>query len=302
MALRDPLDFDTTRKYVFDGVESAFAERYPIENDQYKLELSNVGYSGKDKFSLKDQKKAILSRSELARSIRGTVSLIDRKTNKPIDSKKITLAKVPYMTQRGTFILGGSEYTVAQQMRLRPGVYTRVKDNGELEAHFNVVKGGPSFRVFMDSDSGVFKMQIGQAKLPLYPILQAAGVSEADIRKQWGADLLAANIAKSKGNNIVNKAWERLAQARAKKDVGQPVAKDFRAVFEAMELDPQVTQHTLGQPYGRATPDTILRATQKLININKGEEDTDDRDSLMYQTTWSVDDLLKERSRASERR
>jgi DNA-directed RNA polymerase subunit beta len=295
MELRDPLDFDTTRQRVFDSIPQGLAERYPIENDRYRLEVADLGYTGPEKFSLKEQKRAILSRNTLGRPLKGTVRLIDKETGDVVDKKRTTLAKVPYMTRRGTFILGGTEYTVAQQMRLKPGVYTRAKDSGELEAHFNVVKGGPSFRVFMDPDSGAFKMQVGQAKLPLYPILKAAGATDKDMQQWWGRDLYTANVYNKDNTQVLNKVWSRFSNARAKKETNEPVERNFRALLENLELDPSVTKYTLGKDYRRITPEVLLRATQKLRNISSAQEDTDDRDSLMYQTTWSVDDLLKER-------
>lgn len=66
-------------------------------------------------------------------------------------------------------------------------------------------------------------------------------------------------------------------------------------VFDKMELDPDVTTATLGGPYKNAGIPTLLRTTQKLLNISKGSEDVDDRDSLAYQTLHSADDFFGER-------
>ena len=292
---QDMLDYDQTRSKVFGGVMTALQTKYPIENENYQLRLDNLRYDGPEHYSLKEQKQAILERKTLARSIKGTWNLMDKKTGQAIDSYKSTVCQVPYLTQRGTYILNGSEYTVARQMRLKSGVYSRKKENGEYEAHVNVLKGGPGFRVFMEPDTGVFRMQIGQAKLRLYPVMRAMGVSDQDMQKRWGADIFNANMTASDGKGTLDKVWERLADARSKKETGENVEKDFKALFNKLELDPEVTQRTLGERHDRITPEAIGRITSKLMNISKGAEDTDDRDSLAYQETWSAPDLLHER-------
>ena len=91
-------------------------------------------------------------------------------------TRNARLGTVPYLTDRGTFISRGNEYTMAHQMRLRPGAFTRVKDNGELETHVNVLPGkGVSHRVFLDPKTGIFKIHIGQANIPLISVLACDG-------------------------------------------------------------------------------------------------------------------------------
>jgi len=179
----DFLDYDGTRNRIYDGVLNAVQTKFPIENEQYRLELLKPEYRGPAKFGLRDQKQAILQQRSLYRPLHGTWRLTDKVTGKPVDERKGVVAHVPYMTPQGTFILRGNEYTVANQLRLRSGVYTRQKENGDLEAHFNVKSGGPGFRVFMEKDTGIFRMGVGQAKLRMYPVMKAMGVTDAQMEK-----------------------------------------------------------------------------------------------------------------------
>jgi DNA-directed RNA polymerase beta subunit len=71
--------------------------------------------------------------------------------------------------------------------------------------------------------------------------------------------------------------------------------EQLRAVIEKMELDPLTTTQTLGQPFRNAGTDMLMRATGKLIGINKGDEKADDRDSLAFQTFHSPEDFFAER-------
>ena len=140
----------------------------PVTNQRHTLTLEDVGYEGATEHGIDDWKKAILGGRSLGTRLRGTWMLRDNETGAVVDRKRSTVATVPYLTDHGTFIQNGSEYTLSHQLRLRPGVFTRVQANGELEAHVNVMPGkGVAHRIFMEPDTGVFRLKVGQSKMPL---------------------------------------------------------------------------------------------------------------------------------------
>jgi DNA-directed RNA polymerase subunit beta len=284
-----------TREDIFDTVANQAKQIKPIQNDLYTLSLGDVKYEGPERFTKKDHKNAVLSHSSLARKLRGTWNLTDNKTGQVVANRRATLANVPYMTDAGTFVHNGVEYTLAHQMRLRPGVYTREKDNGELEAHVNVLPGrGRMHRYFLDPKTGVFKINIGQANIPLMPLLKIMGVSEGDIRKTWGNELTAVNIEKGDAGTV-DKLYNRLVY---KAQPGIDAAAKQKAIaeeFAKMELDEEVTKRTLGRKIKNLTPDAILDITKKLIAVNRKEADPDDRDSMAFQQILGPEDLIAER-------
>jgi DNA-directed RNA polymerase beta subunit len=233
------------RRAIFDGVMNSVKSKYPLENDRYRMELTDLSYGKPHDFSLKEQKEALLSRNSLYWKLKGNWRMVDKSTGKIVDERPAVVAHVPYMTQRGTFIYRGNEYTVANQMRLRPGVYTRKKDNGELEAHFNVMPGsGSSFRVFMDPASGVFKARMGQANIPLYPLMKSMGVSDDQMKKWWGNELLNANRQKQ-DPQAVQKAYKRMVGGSATEP--QQQITELGMAFDRMKMDPDVMQRSLGK-------------------------------------------------------
>ena len=236
--LSDFLDFDAQRKNVYDGVLQGLGEKYPLKNDRYTLSLSNVGYAGPETSSLVDQKKAILQSRSLYRPIKGTWNLVDNNTGATVDQKKGIIAHVPMLTQRGTYIIRGNEYSVGNQMRLRSGVYARRKDSGELESHFNVLSGGPGFRVMMDPHTGAFNMNVGQSQIKLYPLLKAAGASDGEIQQAWGQHY-AANVSEDKTGATVAKIKAKLGRRRGKADTG-PVVE--QTVPEILADYPDLTE------------------------------------------------------------
>lgn len=288
-------DVGALRSGIFDRALQSASSLEPIKNDLYTLQLSDVQYTGPERYTKSDQKKAILTGNSLHRRLAGTWNLIDNATGQPVASRQQTIAHVPYLTDSGTFVNRGVEYTLAHQMRLKPGVYTREKDNGELEAHVNVLPGkGRMHRYFLDPKTGVMNINIGQAKIPLMPLLKAMGARESDIRAAWGNEITAVNMEKGDAGTL-DKLYQRLVY---KQVPGLDAAAKQKAIadeFARMELDPDVTRRTLGKEYKNLTPEAILDVTRKLIALNRKETDPDDRDAMAYQSVVGPEDLISER-------
>jgi DNA-directed RNA polymerase subunit beta len=288
-------DVGVMRENIFNQALTSAQGLKPLQNDLYTLQLQDVGYTGPERFTRADQKKAVLSRGTLARSLHGTWTLVDNKTGQPVGQRRATIAHVPYLTDSGTFVNGGVEYTLAHQMRLRPGVFTREKDNGEIEAHVNTLPGkGRSHRYFLDPKTGVFKISIGQAQIPLMPLLKSMGVSDQDIRKAWGNEITAVNMEKGDAGTM-DKIYARLVNKPVADADALAKAKAIADEFAKTELDPEVTRRTLGAEYKNMTPDTILAITKKLIAVNRREAESDDRDNMVYQSVVGPEDLIAER-------
>ena len=61
--------------------------------------------------------------------------------------------------------------------------------------HVNVLPGhGLSHRLSLDPETGVFRIELGQARMPLLPLLKTLGQDEKALRAAWGDDLYNANL------------------------------------------------------------------------------------------------------------
>lgn len=283
-------DSSATRKLIFDNMLQAAQNFEPIANTRHNMSLEDAHWAGPERFSIADQKKAILSQGTLARKLMGTYVLRDNE-GQEIARRKSQIAQVPYMTDRGTFVMRGNEYTVSHQTRMLPGVFTRKKQNGDYESHINVSKGY-GHRVFLDPESGVFRVEMGQAKIPMLPLLKAMGVSDSQLRDAWGNELLAANM-KQDSPQAISKLYDKLYNGR--KEEGVDKREAVVKAFNEMELDPEVTRRTLGGEYSNAGPDTMMAVTGKLLRVARGEEQPDDRDAMPYQRIIGPEDLFAER-------
>ena len=187
-------DYKTIRNELFSNVKRAVQERFPLYNDRYSLSLEDVDYDDPDTIDLQDQKQAILEGRSCDRRLRGAWVLRDVVTDKPISkTKRMTLMRVPYMTDRGTFIRNGHEYVFTNIMRLEPGVYTKSR-NDETSAQFNIKKGtGGGFTMRLMPKTGVFQISRGTTNAPAYTVLRDLGVSDDQMQEAWGRELFDKN-------------------------------------------------------------------------------------------------------------
>jgi len=286
-------DVAATRTAIFDNALSAAQQFKPATNQRYIMDVSDARYEGPEGFTKADEKRAILEGRSLGRRLRGTVRLRTNDDNQEVvDQKRVTLAQIPYITPRGTFILNGNEYSLSHQMRLRPGIFTRVKESGELESHVNVARG-VGHRYFLDPETGVFRAQFGQARMPLMPILKALGATDSQLREAWGNELYAANAAKSDPKTL-KKLYKKLLRKEPTDDE-KTMTEAIRDVFAQMEVDPEVNKRTLGTDSKNVDVATILAATRKLQRVFKDEEGPDDRDAMAFQRVIGPEDLFAER-------
>jgi DNA-directed RNA polymerase beta subunit len=309
--LLDYADYDSVRQRLYDSVEKSVTEGFPVENEQYQLKVDNVRYTGPSNYSITDQKKAILEGRSLGRKLTGNYVVIDRASGKPVSKTgRKTLLTVPYLTNRGTFIRNGVENVIMKQFRLTPNVYTRRTDDGSIESQFSVAKGtGAQFRVHMDPNTAVFYYRQQGRKIPLYPVLRASGVEPEVIKQAWGKDIFDVNKKFERSPHAVNFLRQYRPVNMEKKGAQQEFDTEYEdirpnllASYEKMRLDPGAVQRTLGVRTDRVTPNLILQASQKILNVNRGKLDTDDRDSLAYQTIHDVTDFLPDKIRNDQNR
>ena len=307
LQLRGFDDTTATRKAIYANVLEAINNVEPTANQTHTLKLTDVDYADPEEYSKADQKKAILGGQTLGRRLRGTWQLYDNATGQVLDQRKQVVATVPFLTHRGTYIHGGSEYTLRNQQRLNAGSFARVKDNGEIEAHANVLPGkGVSHRYHLDPAKGIFYIDMQQAKIPLMPLVKAMGATPRQLRAAWGDDLYVSNYPADEASALT----KLKAKVLRKEDLEDPSEDSTRAKlvkrFEAMELDPEVTQRTLGHPHRGINLNALLDITTKLKAISTGKpgtghagqvisEEPDDRDALHYQHFLGPEDLFAER-------
>lgn len=286
-------DVPATRKAVYDGVLSTISKIPPLTNSRHTLALTDLDWEDDELVSPEERKKAVLSGNSLERRLRGTFALIDNQTQKPLSTRRMTVARVPMLTDEGTYVLNGINWSLANQSRLRPGVFVRRGADGEIVTNVNPDPGTGAAHKYEVDRKGVFKIRIQNATIPLLPALRALGASDDAIRAKWGDEVFKANAAVPAGT-----ALEKLADKfNPKRTKDRSALSIVQEAFLKTPLDTRVTKRTLGRPHPYLTADAMLDATEKMLRLSKNEVEPDDRDAMVYQRVLGPEDMFAERAK-----
>ena len=245
--LRDWDDFKGQREDIFNGVQEQMGRAFPQSYGGVRMEVHDLHYADPADPTPAEEKHALLHDKFLARRLRGTIKLFSEADNKPLDSRELTLLRVPYLTNRGTIIHKGSEYSAIMQARLKPGIYTRKQENGELETHVNVRPGtGNSFRVGFEPATTQYRLRVQQADLHLYSLLHDLGIPDDHLENSWGKDILDANRRKY-DSRVFDKAYLRLVPKRQQSELHtkEDKAKAIKDALDSSKVDGHVVRQTL---------------------------------------------------------
>jgi DNA-directed RNA polymerase beta subunit len=281
------------RNKAVEGLKAAF----PMKVRDMTIELLDDVKVHAREFGPNDQKQALLQGASLNEPVKGTLVLKDGSGREIERSRNVTLLHLPYFTERHSFIVDGNEYQVSNQIRMKPGVYTRRRANEELEAAFNLSKGS-NFRLSLDPRRGLPLMEYGTTTIPLYPILRKLGVPHQDIANAWGHEVAAANQVAfdKKHESAIDKLYGKLVHPSKRSETTlEGKLEAINKAYAQTKMDPDVNHVTLGSGHDKVTASALLDASKKILNVYKSGEDVDDRDSLAFKTFYSVDDFVKER-------
>lgn len=282
----DPTDFKTVGERLRTNVAKAIEKRFPVVGEKYTLTVENVHYEKQKNTNKAAERQILLDDSSLNDRLKGEWVLYDNATGKEVQRKSATLLNVPRMTSRGTFIRNGSELGLKHMFRLRPGIYTRIKNNGVVAAHINPQQTtGRQMSLDMDPATGVFSVGRGTRTYGLLPILTAAGMDEDTIKSMWGEELF--NVNKNKYGKLMLKG------SKSEEEYRNLWSNDIAPIL----LDAETTESTLGEPFAKMDPRALLLATKRILQVSStmDESDTDDRDSLQYQKVMGPADYIPER-------
>lgn len=241
-----PDNFSRVRSNLENKIKSNLEKSFPLDWGGVRLEAKNFNLKPKQ-YSLKEQKDALLKNNYLSVPLKADLYLYDSKSNQLLDKlPNKTLMNIPYYTDRGTFIHNGNEYTTLKQSRLRPGIYSRVKSNGELESQFNIKRGtGVGYRVTLEPQSSLYKLNVRQSNGSLYSILHDLGVPDDDLEKAWGKDVFEINKQKYDARAL-DKIHQKLVPAKNRKATSrEDKIKELQEAFNNQKVDKSIVSRTL---------------------------------------------------------
>ena len=283
-------------KKLSDTVVNAYKQLFPVEKNGHRMEATRIWLDDSeiDTHDYTDQKKVKLAGGTWGVPVMASIVLKDP-TGKIIDKiDKLKIATVPRLTPRHSYIVQGNEYQVANQMIRKPGSYVVPSQKGDVFKGMVVLSGDrqSNFNIQFDPESNHYTVEKGQAKLPLFPLLKSLGATDKELEHTFGESIFLANKNKDKDHRYLDVA-DKIAGVKT--DNKQTAMEGIAAFAKTTKVDPNVTEITLGKKHEGLSKGLILDTAKKILNVYKGNENTDDPENLVFKEIRSVEDMLHDR-------
>src|SRR6187431_103553 len=170
------------------GLEEIFEEISPIEDFSGSMSLSFRDHRFEEvKYSIEDCKERDQTYSA---PLFVTAEFMNNTTGE-IKSQTVFMGDFPLMTERGTFIINGTERVVVSQLVRSPGVYfertaDKTSDKDILTAKV-IPSRGAWLEFEIDKRDNVGVRVDRKRKQNATVLLKALGMTEAEIREEFGA-------------------------------------------------------------------------------------------------------------------
>lgn len=186
------------KKRAPEGLQSAFVSTFPIVSHNGWVEMKFVEYTlGKPAFDVRECQIRGLT---YASAVRARVQLIiydretstrDNKVVKEIKEQEVYMGEVPLMTNRGSFIINGTERVVVSQLHRSPGVFFehdkgKAHRSGKLLFSARIIPYRGSWLDFEFDLKDILFFRIDRRrKMPVTILLKAIGMTTEDILESF---------------------------------------------------------------------------------------------------------------------
>ncbi len=187
-------NFLYNKKNIFSGLDLSFKSVFPICNYNNTAKLSYISYRFVNPFfsdkesQIRGLTYSLILKVRLCLSI-FSLNCSSKKKIKYIKEQEVYMGDIPLMTNRGTFIVNGTERVVVSQLHRSPGVFFdsdkgKVHSSGKILYNARVIPYRGSWLDFeFDSKDNLFMRIDRRRKLPATIILKALGLSNKKILK-----------------------------------------------------------------------------------------------------------------------
>lgn len=308
---------DSWKDFVESGLREVFNELNPIEDyTRQKFSLSFRDYSFKEpKMSVKEAKDNMLS-------YEAPLYVKVELTNKVTGEKKeqeIYFGDYPWMTDRATFIINGTERVIVSQLIRSNGVFFTA-DNVAGKNYYGakIIPGRGAWLEFETAANGSINVKIDRRrKIPVTTFLRALGIkTDAEIKKLF-EDIDNGPI------NYINSTLEKdtapdqphalLEVYRRLRPGDLATVENAKSLIEQTFFDfkrydySRVGRFKMNRRLGIDTPndaehrtlqiDDLVRIIREIIRLNNTQEPADDIDSLSNRRVKLVGELVQRQFR-----
>jgi DNA-directed RNA polymerase subunit beta len=248
-----------------DGLEEVFRSVFPIEDQSGKASLEFVGYEfGEPAFDVRECQQWGLTYSRpLNAKLRLVVYDKDEATGgkavRDIKEQEVYLGEIPWQTERGTFIVNGTERVIVSQLTRSPGVFFshdrgQTHSSGKLLYNARVIPYRGSWLDFeFDPKDHLYVRIDRRRKLPSTVLLRALGYSDEGM-----LDL------------FFEREHFRLLKSQIKMTLVPERLQGLKAPFEVPNPDGGDPLLAVGQKVTRRRVDQLKEAGVKEVPVPEG--------------------------------
>ena len=240
-SFRDFLQLDTpTEKRKNEGLYKVFAENFPIADTRNNFVLEFLDYFiDPPKYTIEECLERALTYSvPLKAKLKLYCTDPDHEDFATV-VQDVYLGPIPYMTDKGTFIINGAERVVVSQLHRSPGVFfgQSTHANGTKLYSARIIPFRGSWIEFATDINNVMYAYIDRKKkLPVTTLLRAIGLeSDKDIIEIFGlAEELKVNktnLKKAVGRRLAARVLKTWIEDFADEDTGEVVSIERNAVI-----------------------------------------------------------------------
>ena len=303
---------DSWRWFVEEGLSEIFSEINPIDDyTGQKLSLKfGKYYFGEPKNTDQFAKENNLT---FEAPLHATVELTN-KTTGVVEEQEIYLGEYPWMTERGTFIINGTERVVVSQLIRSAGVFfTAETVAGRNYYGAKIIPGRGAWMEFETASSGAIYVKIDRRrKIPATTLLRALGYPKTSEIKELFADIDTGDVKyidETLDKDTSRGANEALIEVYRRLRPGDLATVDnARQMIERMFFDfkrfdySRVGRYKLNQRLGLDVANTAENRTlqmsdlvailREVIRLNNTQEPADDIDALSNRRVRLVGELI----------
>ncbi len=281
-SFKDFLQLDTPpEKRTNEGLYKVFAENFPISDtrNNFKLEFLDY-YIDPPRYTIEECLERGLSYSvPLKAKLKLSCTDMDHENFDP-DIQDVYLGQIPYMTEKGTFVINGAERVVVSQLHRSPGVFfgQSTHANGTKLYSARIIPFRGSWIEFATDINNVMYAYIDRKKkLPVTTLLRAIGLeSDKDIIEIFGLaeeiKVTEKNLRKAVGRKLAARVLKTWTDDFVDEDTGELTTIERNEVV--IDRETELTEEHIDQ---------ILASNVASILVHKEDAATSDY-SIIFNT------------------
>ncbi|MBR3246347.1 DNA-directed RNA polymerase subunit beta [Candidatus Saccharibacteria bacterium] len=302
--------------FVENGLREVFAELNPIDDyTGQKLSLRFKDYYFKDPKETEQEAKYNLATYEAPLHV---LVELENKTTGEKKEQDIYFGDYPWMTERATFIINGTERVIVSQLIRSAGVFFNATTIGMRNYYgAKVIPGRGAWLEFETAANGAMYVKIDRRrKIPVTTFLRALGMQQSEIKntfadidtgdKKYIEATLEKDVTSTQGEALLE-VYRRLrpgdlatvenAKSMIERTFFDPKRYDYSNVGR-FKINRRLKMDKPNEPEFRTLQmDDVIAIISEMIRLNNTQEPADDIDSLSNRRVKLVGELVQRQFR-----